>query len=82
MPRESPDRMVRVRFVGYVVHAQGEFYRGKGGRRRYYSAVELVESSKKAGSLVALSVEICVDDVELKTTMLASYVLLANQEKE
>ena len=74
--------MVRVRFVGYVVHAEGEFYRGEGRRGRYYGAIELMESGKEAGSLVALSVEICVDDVELETIVLAFYTLLANSEKE
>jgi hypothetical protein len=63
---------MRVRFVGYVVYVEGEFYRGEGGGGGCYGAVELLESSKEAGSLVALSVEFCLDDVELKTIVLAA----------
>jgi hypothetical protein len=57
--------MVRVRFIRYVVYVEGEFYRGEGGGGGCYCAVELVQSSKEAGSLVAFSVEFCLDDVEL-----------------
>jgi hypothetical protein len=64
--------MMRVRFVGYVVYVEGEFYRGEGGGGGCYGAVELLESSKEAGSLVAFSVEFCLDDVELKTIVLAA----------
>jgi hypothetical protein len=64
--------MVRMRFVGYVVYVEGEFYRGEGGGRGCYGAVELLESSKEAGSLVAFSVEFCLDDVELKAIVLAA----------
>jgi hypothetical protein len=62
--------MVRVRFVGYVVYVEGKFYRGDGGGGGCYGAVELLEGSKEAGSLVAFSVEFCLDDVELKTIVL------------
>ena len=64
--------MVRVRFVCDVVYAKGEFYRGERVGRGRDAAVELMESSKKAGSLVAFSVDFCVDDVELKITLLTS----------
>lgn len=64
--------MMRVRFIGYVVYIEREFYRWEGGGRGYYGAVELVESGKKAGSLVAFSVEFRVDNVELKKIVLAS----------
>jgi hypothetical protein len=72
MSCESPESMMRVRFIGYVVYVEGEFYRGEGIGGGCYGAVELVQSSKEAGSLVAISVEFCLDDVELKTIMLAS----------
>jgi hypothetical protein len=63
---------MRVRFIRYVVYVEGEFYRGEGVGGGCYGAVELVQSSKEAGSLVAFPVEFCLDDVELETIVLAS----------